>query len=48
MWITYFLRGAFLVVMVLGPLVIVLVIAGLLFVLWRSHARSEVIPFVIC
>jgi len=47
MWTTYFLHGAFLVVMVLGSLVIVLVVAGLLFVLWQSHARSEVVLLVI-
>ena len=48
MWTTYLLCGAFLVVVVLGPLVIVLAVVGPVFVLWHSHARSEVVPFVIC
>jgi len=47
-WTTYLLCGAFLIVVVLGPLVIVLAIVRPVFVLWRSHARSEVVLFVIC
>ena len=47
MWTAYLFCGVFLVVAVLGPLVIVLAVAGLVWVLWRNHARSEVIPFVI-
>ena len=47
MWTTYLLCGAFLIVVVLGPLVIVLAIVRPVFVLWRSHARSEVVLFII-
>ena len=47
MWTTYLLRGASLAVVVLGPLVIVLAIDGFLLVLWRIHARSAIVPFVI-
>src|SRR5712672_3443588 len=47
-WTTYLLCSTFLVIVVLGPLVVVLAIVWPLFVLWRSHARSKVVPFVIC
>ena len=47
MWTTYLLRGASLAVVVLGPLVIVLAVDGALFVLWRIHAKSALVPFVI-
>jgi len=48
MWTTYLLRGTFLVVVVFDPLVIVLAVARPASVLWRSHARSEFVPFIIC
>jgi len=44
--ISYFLGGAFLFLVVLGPLVVVLVIDGPLFVLWRNHAKSAVVPVI--
>jgi len=47
MWITYLLCDAFLVVVVLSPLVVVLAVTGPLFVLWRIHAKSALVPFVI-
>src|SRR5712672_2552247 len=43
---TYFLGGAFLFLVVLGPLVVVLVIDGPLLVLWRNHAKSAIVPVV--
>jgi len=46
-WTTYLFCGVFLVVVVLGPLVVVLATDRLVLVLWRNHARSEVVPFVI-
>jgi len=47
MCIVYSLRGMFLLFVVLGPLVVVLAADGPLFVLWRSHAMSAVVPVVI-
>ena len=43
----YLLCDAFLVVVVLSPLVIMLAIDGALLVLWRIHAKSALVPFVI-
>jgi len=43
---TYLLCGAFLVFVVLGPLVVVLAIDGPLLVLWHSHAMSAAVPVV--
>ena len=42
----YFLGDAFLLFVVLGPLVTGLVIDGLLLVLWQSHAKSAIVPVV--
>jgi len=44
---TYFLGGAFLLLVVLGPLVIVLAVDGPLLVLWRNHAKSAMVLVVI-
>src|SRR5712675_1649759 len=47
MCILYCLRGASVILVVLGPLVVVLAIGGPVFVLWRSQARSATVLVII-